>query len=244
MKGCIVFGASIATIAALTAPALAQESAGGMPVRAGSTAEAQPIASGDQTGEIIVTAQRIAQPLQKVPVAVQVISGSSELQNRKLNDLTQMQLATPSLQTGSDNSYTLRGVGSLVVSPNVDLSVGIAVDEVSLGQPSYMNILSFEDVSQVEVLTGPQGLLFGRNASAGLLNVVTRRPVIGQLSGQFYGEQDYRDTVPGGKWGSIVKGTVNIPISPIAALRVNALYSDQDPLTDTIARRVIGNSAL
>jgi iron complex outermembrane receptor protein len=195
--------------------------------------------TGDQPAEIIVTAQRIAQPLQKVPVAVQVISGS-ELEGRKLNDLTQMQLATPSLQTGSDNAYTLRGVGSLVTSPNVDSSVGIAIDDVSLGQPSYMNVLSFEDVSQVEVLTGPQGLLFGRNASAGLLNVVTQRPVIGQWSGRIYGEQDYRDTVPGGKWGTIVKGTVNIPIAPIAALRINALYSDQDPLTETIARRDIG----
>jgi iron complex outermembrane receptor protein len=233
MKWFMLLDASAAAILVAAAPAVAQT------VKTGPAENSPASASGNQVGDIVVTAQRIAQPLQKVPVAVQVISGR-ELENRKLNDLTQMQLATPSLQTGSDNSYTLRGVGSLVVSPNVDSSVGIAVDDVSFGQPSFMNVLSFEDVSQVEVLTGPQGLLFGRNASAGLLNVVTQRPVIGELSGRLYGEEDYRDAVPGGKWGTIVKGTVNIPISSIAALRINALYSNQDPLTQTIARRNVG----
>jgi iron complex outermembrane receptor protein len=229
-----IFGVGAASIAAalLAGPSLSQDSAG----QQGSPAAPAGQPAPDQTGEIIVTAQRIAQPLQKVPVSVQVISGR-ELETRQLNDLTQMQLATPSLQTGADNSYTLRGVGSLVVSPNVDSSVGIAVDDVSFGLPTFMNVLSFEDVSQVEVLTGPQGLLFGRNASAGLLNVVTQRPVIGEFSGRVYGEQDYRDVLPGGKWGTVLKATINVPISPIAALRVNALYSDQDAITDTIARR-------
>jgi iron complex outermembrane receptor protein len=225
-------GAAALVTALLAGPSLGKDTA---------SLQASPAASADRTlldqpADIIVTAQRIAQPLQKVPVSVQVISGR-ELEARQLNDLTQMQLATPSLQTGADNSYTLRGVGSLVVSPNVDSSVGIAIDDVSFGLPTFMNVLSFEDVSQVEVLTGPQGLLFGRNASAGLLNVVTQRPVLGEFSGRFYGEQDYRDTLPGGKWGTVVKGTINVPISPIAALRINALYSDQDALTDTIARR-------
>jgi iron complex outermembrane receptor protein len=235
----MLYGSAAAVLAIIAAqPAIAGDIAAAAQDGSASSVAAPP-ATEAESGDIIVTAQRIAQPLQKVPVAVQVVSGS-DLKNRKLNDLTQMQLVTPSLQTGSDNSYTLRGVGSLVVSPNVDSSVGIAIDDVSLGQPSFMNVLSFEDVSQVEILSGPQGLLFGRNASAGLLNVITTRPVIGEFSGQFYGEQDYRDTVPGGKWGTIVKGTVNIPISPIAALRINALYSDQDPLTETIARRDVG----
>ncbi len=240
MKHYMLLGTAAAIAVGMFAgPAVARDAAAAIPPEGSVAAMPATSSTTDQPTEIIVTAQRIAQPLQKVPVAVQVVSGRA-LQDRQLNDLTQMQLVTPSLQTGSDNSYTLRGVGSLVVSPNVDSSVGIAVDDVSFGQPSFMNVLSFEDVAQVEVLSGPQGLLFGRNASAGLLNVVTQRPVIGEWSGQFYGEQDYRDTVPGGKWGSIVKGTVNIPISPIAALRLNALYSDQDPLTDTIARRDVG----
>jgi iron complex outermembrane receptor protein len=228
MKRTLLLGTAAAIVAA---PAIAQ-------VAPSSPVHDAPAAA-DGQGEIIVTAQRIAQPLQRVPVAVQVVSGS-ELESRKLNDLTQMQLATPSLQTGSDNAYTLRGVGSLVVSPNVDTSVGIAIDNVSFGQPGFMNILSFEDVAQVEVLTGPQGLLFGRNASAGLLNVVTQRPILGQFSGRLYGEEDYRETVPGGKWGTILKGTVNVPLGSIAALRINALFSNQDPITQTIVRRDVG----
>lgn len=221
-------GASAVVIAIIASqnPATAQDTVG-------AGASSSPAAAPDN--EIVVTAQRVAQPLQKVPVAVQVISGNA-LNERKINDLNQMQLASPSLFGGQDNNFALRGVGSMVFSPNVDTSVGIAIDDVSLGLPTYMNIFAFEDVSQVEVLTGPQGLLFGRNASAGLVNVVTQRPVIGELTGRIYAEQDYRDSLPGGKWGAVLKGTLNIPLSPIAALRINALYSDQDPLTDTVAR--------
>jgi len=226
MHRSILSGASAVAIAIMAAsPACAQQES------------AAPATPGD--GEIVVTAQRTAQPLQKVPVAVQVISGNA-LETRKINDLNQMQLAAPSFYAGQDNNFALRGVGSMVFSPNVDTSVGIAVDEVSLGLPTYMNVFAFEDVSQVEVLTGPQGLLFGRNASAGLVNVVTQRPVIGELSGRLYAEQDYRDTLPGGKWGTVLKGTVNVPISPIAALRLNAIYSNQDALTDTVARLNVG----
>lgn len=229
-------GAGVAAVAAvLGGPARAQGTETAKAQSGNSDASPQPSAGAAQVDEIVVTAQRVAQPLQKVPVAVQVISGSA-LETRKLSDLSQMALAAPSLYAGQDNDFALRGVGSMVFSPNVDTSVGIAVDDVSLGLPTYMNIFAFEDVSQVEVLTGPQGLLFGRNASAGLINVVTQRPVIGEFSGRVYGEQDYRDTLPGSKWGSLLKATVNIPISSIAALRVNAIYSDQDPLTDTVAR--------
>ncbi|CAN5277050.1 TonB-dependent receptor [soil metagenome] len=188
----------------------------------------------DQVEEIIVTAQRVAQSLQKVPVSVQPVTGA-ELERRALGDVIQMQTAVPSLQTGTDNTITLRGVGSLVFSPNVDSSVGVAIDEVSLAIPTFMNNFGFEDVSQVEVLLGPQGLLFGRNASAGLLNIVTNRPVIGEYSGRLYGEADYRDTVPGGKDGHIIRGTINVPLSDVAAFRLNAIYSRQDPIAHVVA---------
>ncbi|CAN5180280.1 TonB-dependent receptor [soil metagenome] len=196
----------------------------------------------DQVEEIIVTAQRVAQSLQDVPVSVQAITGR-ELERRALGDVIQLQMAVPSLQTGTDNTFSLRGVGSLVSSPSVDSSVGVAIDEVSLAIPIFMNNFGFEDLSQFEVLLGPQGLLFGRNASAGLLNIVTNRPVLGQTSGRLYGEEDYRDTVPGGKDGRILKGTINLPLSETAALRLNALYSRQDPIATVIAASPDGGVA-
>jgi len=186
--------------------------------------------------DIIVTAQRVAQPLQRVPVSVQPVTGA-DLENRKIADLVQLQTAVPSLSVGTDNTFTLRGVGSLSFSPAVDSSVGVAIDDVSLGIPLFMNYFGFEDIDRVEVLLGPQGLLFGRNASAGLLNIVSKRPVLdGRISGSAYGETDYRDQTPGGGWGQILRGTVNVPLSSTAALRVNGFYSNQDPIAKVVAR--------
>lgn len=192
-----------------------------------------------QVTDIIVTAQRISQSLQEVPASVQPVTGA-ELLQRKITDVVQLQNAVPSLQAGNNNTLSLRGVGSASFSQNVDSSVGVAVDEVSLGVPLFQNYFGFVDVAQVEVLTGPQGLLFGRNASAGLLNVVTQRPVIGDFSGQVRVEGDYRDSLPGGKWGGIGTAIVNIPVSETAALRLNGLYDYQDAITDTVA---IGRNA-
>lgn len=194
-------------------------------------------AAGETSGvsDIIVTAQRVEQSLQSVPVSVQPVTGA-ELENRNVNDLVQLQSAVPSLGVGTDNSFSLRGVGSLNFSPNVDSSVGVAIDDVSLGVPLFMNYFGFEDVERVEVLLGPQGLLFGRNASAGLLNVVTKRPDFTAVSGRIYGEVDYRDGTPGGGWGQIVRGTINVPVSPTAAFRLNGFYSDQDAIATVVTR--------
>ena len=186
--------------------------------------------------DIIVTAQRVAQSLQTVPVSVQPVTGA-DLANRQISDLVQLQTAVPSLGIGTDNTFTLRGVGSLSFSPEVDSSVGVAIDDVSLGVPLFMNYFGFEDVDRVEVLLGPQGLLFGRNASAGLLNIVSKRPELGgRISGHAYAETDYRDATPDGGWGEILRGTLNVPLTSDAALRLNGFYSDQDPIATVVAR--------
>lgn len=229
MRNSLLACVSAAALAIAASPAMAQDAP--LP---------PPAPSDDSAGvsDIIVTAQRFAQSLQKVPVSVQPVSGD-ELTSRKLSDLVQLQTAVPSLGVGTDNSFSLRGVGSLNFSPNVDSSVGVAVDDVSLGVPLFMNYFGFEDVERVEVLLGPQGLLFGRNASAGLLNVITKRPDFTGISGQLYGEGDYRDATPGGGWGEIVRGTINLPVSSNAAFRLNGFYSDQDPIA-TVTRRTAG----
>lgn len=217
---------SAVALAIAASPAVAQD----VPVPA-----AQAGADDAGVADIIVTAQRLSQSLQRVPVSVQPVSGE-ELETRRVSDLVQLQSAVPSLGVGTDNSFSLRGVGSLNFSPNVDSSVGVAIDDVSLGVPLFMNYFGFEDVARVEVLLGPQGLLFGRNASAGLLNVVTNRPEFDRVSGRIYGEVDYRDTTPGGGWGQIVRGTVNVPVSTNAAFRLNGFYSDQDTIATVVKR--------
>ncbi|MDE2042852.1 MAG: TonB-dependent receptor, partial [Alphaproteobacteria bacterium] len=205
------------------APAMAQQQAS-----ANSNA-----ASDSGVADIIVRAQRRDESLQKVPVAVTPVSGE-DLRERKLNDLVQISLAVPSLSIGSDNAYSLRGVGSQIFTANIDSSVGVMVNDVSLGVPLFMSNGILDDVKSVEVLTGPQGLLFGRNSSAGLMNVISNPPVLGKTEGSVNLEYDDRDTAPGGHVGLVAKGMINLPVSQDSALRINALESYQDPIVKDV----------
>jgi iron complex outermembrane receptor protein len=177
--------------------------------------------------EIVVTAQRRSENLQNVPVSVTAV-GADMLRRRGLNDLAQVSLAAPSVQITTDNNFAVRGVGTSAFSSSIESSVAFAQDEVNLTNPSLVSELY--DVAQVEVLNGPQGLLFGRNASAGLLNVVTVKPILGDRSGSIDVEGDRRDTAPGGSNGAIVRGAVNIPLGETVALRLAGIYNTQDPL--------------
>lgn len=190
----------------------------------------------NQLDVVNVTARRVKENLQDAPVSVQSLSGSA-LETRRLNDIVQLTVAAPSFSVGYDNSFSLRGIGSQVFTSNVDSSVGVAVDEVSLGVPLFMSNGVLDDIDRVEVLSGPQGILFGRNTSAGLLNVLTHRPDLGEFYGKVSSEFNYRDTLPGGKNGFIQKAMLNAPVSEGSALRVNAVYYDQD----AIARLVSGS---
>ena len=186
--------------------------------------------------EIIVQAQRVEQRLQDVPVAVTPVSGA-ELETRRLHDLPQLTLAIPSLDITEDNTFVMRGIGSQIFSSNVDSSVGVTVDDISLGVPIFMSNAAFVDVDQVEALTGPQGLLFGRNSSAGLINIITAKPKLNQFGGEGTLEYDDRDTAPGGHFGIVATGILNLPTSSNSALRLNFLESDQDPVTDVVVNK-------
>jgi iron complex outermembrane receptor protein len=198
---------------------------------AATTATTAPAAASDSDTltEIVVQAQRRSENLQSVPIAVTPIS-AEDLATHKLNDLATLTLAAPSLQITTDNAFTLRGIGSQIFVAQVDSSVGVSVDDVSLGVPLFMSNGIFNDIAQIAVLDGPQGLLFGRNSSAGLLQIISNKPVIGQFSGDAGLEYDDRDTAPGGHFGGVAKATVNIPVSSDSALRINILESYQDPI--------------
>ena len=204
--------------------------------------EAQPNASEADAGagEIIVTAQRRSESLQKVPVSVTAVTADM-LESRQINELTQIARAAPSLQVGTDNTFAVRGVGTLAFASTIDSSVALALDEVNLGRP-FLGGPLFNDLERVEVLNGPQGLLFGKNASAGLLNIVTAKPKIGEFSSKTDLETVLRDTPqsPGNANGVIIKETLNIPVSTTSALRINALYSYQQPGTSYIGRGLPG----
>lgn len=132
-----------------------------------------------QLETVVVTATRREQSLQKVPVAVSVIAGKS-LEEKQKNALEAIVSEVPTLnfRAGSSNKDTslfVRGVGTITTSPGVEPSVSTVVDGVVLSRPGQAT-LDLLDVERIEVLRGPQGTLFGKNASAGVVSIVTKKP--------------------------------------------------------------------
>ncbi|MDE2410688.1 MAG: TonB-dependent receptor [Sphingomonadales bacterium] len=200
-------------------------------------AQSAPASRGDSeganNGEIIVTAQRVSQNVLKVPVSVTVV-GSEELLKRGANDLAAVTKLAPSLQLAQDNTFSIRGVGTATFANTVESSVSQVIDDVVLGNREFA-ANAFYDVARVEVLNGPQGLLFGKNASAGLINITTNKPKLGQLSFSADGEFLKRSRQVSDGTGYQVRSTLNLPVGKDAALRLNVIYSDQDPVTrDTV----------
>ena len=129
--------------------------------------------------EVTVTATRRAEPLQKVPVAVSVIGGDDlERANRNTLGAVASQVPSVNFRTNASNKDTtlfIRGVGTISTSPGVEPTVSTVVDGVVLARPGQATI-DLLDVDRIEVLRGPQGTLFGRNASAGVVSIITKAP--------------------------------------------------------------------
>ncbi|WP_242526543.1 TonB-dependent receptor [Novosphingobium sp. KA1] len=183
-------------------------------------------------------AQRRAENIQNVPLSVTAVSADT-LKARGVNDLAQLAVAAPSLQVGKDANYSVRGIGTLAFSTTLDTSVATAIDDVNLGKP-LLSVVPFYDVAQVEVLNGPQGLLFGKNASAGLLNITTVRPKIGEFGASFDAEGTSRERPGSNAQGLIARANINIPVTSNSALRLNALYNYQQPVTRFVGPRAPG----
>ncbi|MEJ2410787.1 MAG: TonB-dependent receptor, partial [Novosphingobium sp.] len=171
MGGKLVLLSGASALAFLAQPALAQTASTSRPSEATSGESDQGI------GEIIVTAQRRAQRLQDVPIAISAI-GASSLANAGVTGTTQLQAVAPSLQInqsfGPANIF-MRGIGFKSGDLLAESSVAIYVDGVY--QPNAVaNIFEFNGVERVEVLKGPQGTLFGRNATGGVVQVITKAP--------------------------------------------------------------------
>ncbi|MGI4840771.1 MAG: TonB-dependent receptor [Janthinobacterium lividum] len=128
---------------------------------------------------VTVTATRREESLQKVPVAVTVVDGEQlERDNRTDIATIAQQIPTLNFRTNASNKDTslfIRGVGTISTSPGVEPTVATVVDGVVYGRPGQAT-LDLLDLERIEVLRGPQGTLFGKNASAGVLNVITKAP--------------------------------------------------------------------
>ena len=130
-------------------------------------------------GDIIVTATRRAQALSDVPIAVSAIS-SQQLEASGVNDIRALNQLAPSLLVSGATSETnftarVRGVGTVGENPGLESSVALFIDGVYRSRTGT-GLSELGEVERIEVLRGPQGTLFGRNASAGLINIVTKKP--------------------------------------------------------------------
>jgi len=129
--------------------------------------------------EVTVTAAKKEQTLQEIPVAVSVISGDA-IEKAQILDLSDLQSIVPSLrintlQNSANTNFIIRGFGNGANNPGIEPSVGVFIDGVYRSR-SAAQIGDLPNLERVEVLRGPQSTLFGKNASAGVISVVTRAP--------------------------------------------------------------------
>lgn len=127
--------------------------------------------------EVVVTAQRRPERLSEVPISISVISGE-QMTDAGIGGTTDLGQVTPGLQFSTNGAYaqpTIRGIGSSITSAGSDSNVAIYVDGVYMPNQNA-NFFELADVQQIEVLKGPQGTLYGRNATGGAINVTTRAP--------------------------------------------------------------------
>jgi outer membrane receptor protein involved in Fe transport len=212
---------------AATAVALVSVAAASVPAYAQSTPQADD--SADDSGEIIVTAQRQAQTLQEVPIAVSAFSAEA-LEKQQIENASDLQLTLPNVTFTKGNftgsSFTIRGIGDLCVGTACDSATGIHLN----GSPLLGTRLfetEYFDLERIEVLRGPQGTLFGRNATSGVVNFVTAKPDASGFKAS--GEAEY------GNYNSIkVKGMVNVPLGDTLAVRAAGFYLKRDGYTTNL----------
>lgn len=168
--------------------------------------------------EIIVTANKRAESMQKVPVSIVALQPEA-LADAGIRSTTELQQLVPSLSFSPSgeakiNRFYVRGVGTYALSSALESSVGVAIDGVPLARVGG-SITDLVDIERVEVLKGPQGMLYGKNATAGLVGVVTRKPRIGEDQAEF--------NVSYGSYNEFnIDGAVNLSLGDAAALRVAA----------------------
>ena len=206
MKIALLVSASAITMTA--APAFAQDAAG-----AEETTD---------FNEIIVTAQKKAENLQDVPIAVSAFSQDT-LQKRGLNGGADLQNAIPNVTFGATGfgryNFQIRGIGAQILGAAADTGVGIHQNNI----PLTVNRLAqaeFYDVERVEVLRGPQGTLYGRNATGGVVNTITATPK-GSFSGEITAEYGRLNRTK-------LTGNLNIPLSETFAVRVAGVMAKRD----------------
>lgn len=202
----LLTGVTALSVAAFASPAMAQDS------------DETPASDDgyDTTNVILVTAQKRSQDIQDVPIAISVFDGST-IDDKVIDDAIDLSFSVPNL-TVDPFGASLRGVGNLAISSTSEAGLGYHVNGVYLG--SAATEAEYYDLERIEVLRGPQGTLYGRNTTAGVLNIITKKP-----TDEFEGYV----TAGYGNFNSIkLRGALNVPLNDVISTRVAGFYLNRD----------------
>lgn len=176
----------------------------------------------EAVGDIIVTAQKRSERLQKVPIAVSAFTQEA-LASAGVRETQDLRTQVPNLQFSrtavNSTNISIRGIGSNLVNVSADSGVGIHENNAPLAATRITDV-DFYDVERVEVLRGPQGTLYGRNATGGVLNTITNKPTQtfgGSITAE-YGNYDTKKLL----------GAVNLPLGGGFAARLAGIYINHD----------------
>lgn len=177
----------------------------------------------ESSNVIIVTASKREQTLQEVPISVSVTTGET-LENAQIRDVLDLQTVTPSLrvsqlQSASATTFIIRGFGNGDNNFGIEPSVGVFIDGVFRSR-SAAALSDLNMISRIEVLNGPQSTLFGKNASAGVISVVTKEPEyeFGGLVEASYGNFN----------AVVLRGEITGPITDNIAFSLDGSYNRRD----------------
>ena len=179
--------------------------------------------------EVVVTAQRVEQNVQQVPIAVTALSGTALEDNQVINP-SDLQLSAPNVSFTATNfggsSFSIRGIGNLVIGRTGESGVSSHLNEIAIA--SNLNSVEFFDMERVEILRGPQGTLFGRNATGGAINFVTKRP-------QFDKWEGFVDVEVGDYAHRRLKMALNVPLGERFAARISGYQLGRDGYIENVA---------
>lgn len=184
------------------------------------------------TEEIYVTSQQREQSVQEIPFTVNAVSGE-ELLTAGVTDVFSLQTQVPGLDIRTTNppsaggAFVIRGLGTGVFNLGFEPSVGTFIDGIYRARSGLVAGFDFLDLERVEVLKGPQGTLFGKNTTAGLISFVTKKPTY-ETEGMFRAEYGNYDRVN-------LQGVVNVPVTDTLAVRLSGSFVDDDGYINDIA---------
>jgi len=236
-RSCLLLAGASLSAMTIAVPAAAQT----VPPPAPTTGQIQTGSGAQQSGDaqsgttqaaqttnndIVVTAQRRAEALQSVPISVSAFNAQA-LQRQQISNATDLQLSLPNVTFTKTNftssSFTIRGIGDLCVGFSCDRATGIHFNDMPLVENRLFETEYF-DLERVEVLRGPQGTLYGRNATSGVVNFITARPKLNEFSGNA--------TAEFGNYNSNrLTGAINVPLTNFAALRLAGYSLKRDGYT-------------